>query len=236
RRSSIAAVRYLTMSSGGVKGNDITYTASGINMYYPGVIVDGSGNMYMTYSRSSSKEYASMYQTGMTTSESAIESSALVKGGIGPITSGRWGDYSGASPDPSNSSAVWLYGGWANSSNRWSTWVAGASFNASLPKSAGSDGDAVAAKTSPLSFGLVGNYPNPFNPSTTIRYSLKEHASVHLTVYNALGQQVAELVNGEADAGTHDVRFDAAGLASGVYFYRLQAGGQTDTKRLVLAR
>lgn len=236
RRNYVAAVRYLTMSSGGTKGFDITYTASGIHLYYPAVIPDGSGNMYMTYSRSSKNEYVSMYQTGMTTSETAIESSVRAYAGIGPNTSGRWGDYSGASPDPSNSGAVWLYGGWANSSNRWATYIEGASFNSSLPRVAPGNGDVAAVKAAPLSFGLVGNYPNPFNPTTMIRYSLKEHSTVHLTVFNALGQQVAELVNGEVDAGYHDVRFDASRLASGVYFYRLQAGAQSETKRLVLTR
>ena len=101
----------------------------------------------------------------------------------------------------------------------------------------------------PKQFDLHQNYPNPFNPSTTIQYTLPHHSHVILTVFNTLGQQVATLVNADIDAGYHEVRFDASGLASGVYFYRMQAGspstgsgpratssGFVDTKKLVLVR
>ncbi len=74
----------------------------------------------------------------------------------------------------------------------------------------------------PPTFVLNQNYPNPFNPSTTIRYGLPVRAHVTLTVFNTLGQQVASLVRNEMDAGYHAVAFDASGLSSGVYFYRLQ--------------
>ena len=71
------------------------------------------------------------------------------------------------------------------------------------------------------SFRLYGNYPNPFNPVTTIEYSLKRTARVELAIFNALGERVEILVNGERAAGEHRVRFDGSNLASGVYFYRL---------------
>jgi hypothetical protein len=86
----------------------------------------------------------------------------------------------------------------------------------------------------PASFALAQNYPNPFNPSTTIRYALPHRSRVSLIVYNTLGQQVATLVNGEVEAGYHEVTFNANGLASGVYFYRMTAGDFVQTKRLVL--
>ncbi len=88
----------------------------------------------------------------------------------------------------------------------------------------------------PLGFSLSQNYPNPFNPSTTIRFGLPERSRVVLTVSNMLGQQVAGLVNGELGAGYHEVRFDASGLASGVYFYQLRVGGFAETKRFLLLR
>ncbi len=88
----------------------------------------------------------------------------------------------------------------------------------------------------PAVFALSQNYPNPFNPSTTIRYALPQRSHVSLSVYNALGQNIFELVNREEESGYHEVRFDAANLASGVYFYRIQAGSFVETKKLMLLR
>ena len=94
----------------------------------------------------------------------------------------------------------------------------------------------------PDRYVLDQNYPNPFNPSTAIHYSLpvgqdgilSNHVS--LRVFNLLGQEVATLVNGVEQAGNHEVVWDATGFPSGVYFYRLTAGGFVETKKLVLLR
>jgi hypothetical protein len=88
----------------------------------------------------------------------------------------------------------------------------------------------------PLVFALRQNYPNPFNPSTTIRYELPEAAYVAITIYNMLGQRVTMLVDEQQSAGFHQVKFDASGIASGIYFYRMQAGTYTATKKLLLLR
>jgi hypothetical protein len=88
----------------------------------------------------------------------------------------------------------------------------------------------------PAMFSLHQNYPNPFNPSTTLRYALPQTAFVTLTVYNTLGQQVAQLVNEQQQAGYHDAVFNANELASGVYFYKLQAGDFVQTKKLLLLK
>jgi M6 family metalloprotease-like protein len=75
----------------------------------------------------------------------------------------------------------------------------------------------------PTAFTLRQNFPNPFNPSTTVRYGLPARSAVTLMVFNTLGQQVALLASGEQDAGYHDVKFEATSLSSGVYFCRLHA-------------
>jgi hypothetical protein len=85
----------------------------------------------------------------------------------------------------------------------------------------------------PTKFALEQNYPNPWNPSTNIRYALPHTSIVTLTVYNTLGQQVAQLVNAQQQAGYHDVVFRGDGLASGVYFYRIQAGDFIATRKLL---
>jgi hypothetical protein len=85
-------------------------------------------------------------------------------------------------------------------------------------------------------FSLGQNFPNPFNPETTIRYSLPSRSHVVLAVYNALGERVAVLAEGEQESGFHEVRFDGSALASGVYFYRLQSTGFVQTKKLSLLK
>jgi len=90
--------------------------------------------------------------------------------------------------------------------------------------------------TAPTKFALDQNYPNPFNPSTTIRYGLPAKLHVMLSVFNTLGQQVAQLENEDVDAGIHEVKFDGSRLASGVYYYRLIAGEHVDSKKLLLMK
>jgi hypothetical protein len=74
----------------------------------------------------------------------------------------------------------------------------------------------------PTEYRLEQNYPNPFNPGTVIRYGLPSRANVRISVFNTLGQKVAEMVNGDYDAGYHEVLFEASALASGMYLYRMQ--------------
>jgi hypothetical protein len=96
--------------------------------------------------------------------------------------------------------------------------------------------NAVPSSGSPVQCSLRQNYPNPFNPSTTIGYHLPQRSHVILTVFSILGQEVSLLQNGEQEAGYHEVQFDAAGLSSGVYFYRMRAGAYIETKNLVLTK
>jgi hypothetical protein len=88
----------------------------------------------------------------------------------------------------------------------------------------------------PGEYALYQNYPNPFNPVTTVRFALPRRMQIRLTVYNTLGQQIGRLVDGDVDAGYHEVKFDGSRLASGVYFYRLTAGSYVETKKLLLLR
>jgi hypothetical protein len=88
----------------------------------------------------------------------------------------------------------------------------------------------------PTHFSLDQNYPNPFNPSTTISFRLPSQSFVTLRVFDALGREVSILLTGELPVGTYARQWNAAGLPSGVYFYRLQAGSFTETKKLLLLR
>jgi hypothetical protein len=88
----------------------------------------------------------------------------------------------------------------------------------------------------PGGFVLEQNYPNPFNPSTTIRFELTTSEFVTLKVYDMLGREAVTLVNQELPPGRYDQTFEANGLASGVYFYRLLAGTFAETRRMILLR
>ena len=88
----------------------------------------------------------------------------------------------------------------------------------------------------PVSSSLSQNFPNPFNPTTIIRYQLPQTGDVRMVVCDLLGQEVAMLVNEKKVPGSYEVKFNASGLASGVYLYRLQAGDFVQTKKLVLVR
>lgn len=92
------------------------------------------------------------------------------------------------------------------------------------------------ADETPIPFALEQNTPNPFNPMTTIGFSLPEEDYVRLTVYNTAGQQVAVLEDGAMQAGSHTVTWDAAGRPSGIYLYRLEAGKHTATQKMLLLR
>ncbi|MFZ5433666.1 MAG: T9SS type A sorting domain-containing protein [Calditrichota bacterium] len=88
----------------------------------------------------------------------------------------------------------------------------------------------------PEAYSLKQNYPNPFNPTTQLVYDLADAGLVRLTVYNVMGQQVAELVNRTMPAGHHELTFDGSGLASGLYLYRLEVNGFADEKKMVLMK
>jgi N-acetylneuraminic acid mutarotase len=92
------------------------------------------------------------------------------------------------------------------------------------------------SSTAPKTFLLEQNYPNPFNPSTTIRYQLPVASEVKLEVYDVLGKKIATLVNERQSAGSYQVVWNASGLSSGTYFYRLQAGTFVETKKMIMVK
>ena len=92
----------------------------------------------------------------------------------------------------------------------------------------------------PIVFALEQNYPNPFNPSTTIQYAISNMQFVTLKVYDIIGNEIATLVNEYKPAGSYEVEFNSASsiknLASGIYFYHLQAGDFVETKKMTLLK
>ena len=90
-------------------------------------------------------------------------------------------------------------------------------------------------------FSLEQNYPNPFNPSTIIKYTIpsnvkREMSDVILRVFDVLGNEVVTLVNTEQSAGSYEVEFDATGLTSGIYFYKIRSGSFVETRKMILLK
>jgi hypothetical protein len=85
-------------------------------------------------------------------------------------------------------------------------------------------------------FELLQNFPNPFNPTTKIEYRISDRSFVSLKVYNILGDEVATLVNEEKPAGIYNVNFNATGLSSGMYLYKIQAGNFVETRKMILMK
>ena len=86
----------------------------------------------------------------------------------------------------------------------------------------------------PAKYGLEQNFPNPFNPTTTISFALKDAGLTTLIVYNVTGRKVAEPVNRYLEAGIYKFEFDAFNLSSGVYFYKITSGEFTSIKKMIL--
>ena len=91
-------------------------------------------------------------------------------------------------------------------------------------------------QTAPSVYSLKQNYPNPFNPSTTIAFDLPSAAHVRLRIFDLLGREVASLVNEERTAGRHRAEWNASKFSSGIYFYRIEAGGFVAVRKLVLLK
>ena len=144
-------------------------------------------------------------------------------------------------PNPSNSSDYGIAVGVDQNGN---TYVAGNS----TPNDATTGQDIVTFKYSsttdvrlsqdgnPADFRLEQNYPNPFNPTTEIRYQTSEVSHVTLKVFDVVGREVATLVNENLNAGSYAAKFTGNNFASGVYFYKLQAGSFVSTKKMILTK
>jgi hypothetical protein len=88
----------------------------------------------------------------------------------------------------------------------------------------------------PSEFGLAQNFPNPFNPTTSITFGVARRSALRLVVYDLLGRKLMTLADGVYEAGTYSAKADFTGRASGVYFYRLEAGSFQQVRKLVVAR
>lgn len=97
-------------------------------------------------------------------------------------------------------------------------------------------GESMVSVVGPESYNLYTNFPNPFNPATSIKYSIPERSFVSLKVYNALGLEIATLVNSEQEAGEYEVRFDGTPYPSGIYYYQLKSRDYSEVRKMTLLK
>lgn len=145
-------------------------------------------------------------------------------------------------PEPGNVSAVteWSFAGLEDGQYEWRLRSVDAAYVGS-ETAIGTFGIGVTSiddltDNLPDEFSIGQNYPNPFNPVTTIKYSIPKEGLIKLIVYNAIGEEVAKLVNEIKTAGNYNVSFDASSFSSGVYFYRLEADSFVETKKMILIK
>jgi len=126
---------------------------------------------------------------------------------------------------------VWTRVRYRDKNLQWSSWSPEFEFIVRDPTSVEKDGSIIVNE-----YKLFSNYPNPFNPTTTIQFDLKEASIVTLRVYNSLGELVSELENKRLSAGRYTRIFDASNLSSGIYFYKLKANNYVEIKKMTLLK
>jgi hypothetical protein len=88
----------------------------------------------------------------------------------------------------------------------------------------------------PVNFSVKQNFPNPFNPTTKIEFSIPSDNNVEIKVYNVIGMEVATILNERRQAGTHSIEFNASNLSSGIYFYKIVSGKYSEIKKMILLK
>ena len=212
-----------------VRASKVIYDGFRFHLFYSG----GSFPHYgVGYAYSQNGTNWTKYNDTTTTSNPYLNSDPVLKKG----TAGSW-DNDGIGPgsvlfnDNSDSLRMW-YWGMSNGTITTKIGYATALFNTST-------GITVLNENIPNDFVLQQNYPNPFNPVTSIEFSIPKSEFITLKVYNILGEEVATLVSERLTTGKYKYEWDAsrpAGIASGVYLYRLQAGAYVETSKMILMR
>jgi hypothetical protein len=176
-----------------------------------------------------------LYHTASAWVMSTSESDSIALRVFGdPATSYQTGGLGSTDRNPDISSGLQVQG-WmrtwvvweSNASGRWNLYASRADFSVDVDE---------AQESTPGRFALLQNYPNPFNPATTIEFRIQNSEFTILKVYDVLGRELSTLVNEPKEPGVHTVRWDASGVASGVYFCRLSAGGLVQARKLIVTR
>ena len=243
-RLNTASTTALTQAdAGNVTGEDI---AAGTHTYYPAVMVDADGNMAIGFSASGPSVYPGAYYATRLSGDPAGTIGVPTALALGVDyyrryfggTSNRWGNYSGIALSQPDQTDFWIFNQYAGprgsgptgEDGRWRTRLGRFRIKT-----------VTAVEHSPARAGLSQNVPNPFNPLTTIRFTLSRRAYAKLSVFDPTGRHIRTLVDGERAPGTHEVTWDGRDdrgipVASGVYLYNLEAYGLGESRKMVLLK
>lgn len=207
-----------------VKVNDDT-TAN--DQKFPRIVVDSSGTIYTIWQDGrNDNSTPDIYYAHSTNGGASFSTNLKINSATGKATYGH--------KYPAFTVTDKVCVAWMGSTATLSGWQI--YFSKAIFPPAGPTSVVEESKTIPLGFVLYQNYPNPFNPTTVISYQLSVAGSVELRIFDLLGREVVMLVNEEKSVGAYSITWDAKNLPSGVYFYRLQSGTFTETKKLLLLR
>ena len=222
----------------GAGGNVCGFVVTSISQVYAaastgGVFVSGDGGQTWSPRNTGLSTYFSGYSNYIYCMANDYASTTQPFLLLGTCKGMYWSDNAGGNWNPGGLDSMYVLAiaGSASGNMLAGTDGYGLWYTGDTPTRVGMSSDPV-----PTQYALAQNYPNPFNPSTTIRYALPQRSQVRLSIIDALGREVAVLANSEQVAGTKEAVFNASGLASGIYFYRLQAGSFVQTKKLVLLK
>jgi hypothetical protein len=219
---------------------------AGVHHYYPSVTANATDDVFIGFTRSDTTRFAEAVYAGRlgTDPPNIMRRITVLKAGLDHYrkTFGtsrvRWGDYSTTVVDPSDDHTFWTIQEYAASStgpnpndDQWGTW-----WSKVVPGTPVSKVE-VSTSAAPDRFLLAQNYPNPFNPTTIIQFAVSKSGPTTMKVYNILGQEVATLFDGNAEAERiYTTHFDGATLPSGVYWYSLTSSGQSEMERMLLLK
>lgn len=199
--------------------------------YFPAIHVDDFGGINVLYydDRDTSPDSAGIYLSrstdgGDTWTDYRVSNHHYKPAPIGGLGQGYQGDNIGMTSVGNTLWPVWM----DNSSGLYQIWT--------CPIDIPSLSVEMTDRSTPEAFRLAQNYPNPFNPSTKIEFQLPSSGIAELKVFDVRGKEVATIVDRHLDAGTYTATFDASGLSSGVYFYRLSSGDGRQTRKMILMR
>ncbi len=199
--------------------------------YFPNLDVDEYGNLNILFydDRNTTSDSSSVFLTrstdgGNSWSEFEIANTTFKPKPIAGGSSNYQGDHISLISNSSQLNAFWM----ADYTGIYQVWSVVIDMNVLDVENQNND--------KPNSFILSQNFPNPFNPSTSIQYAISSTQFVSMIVYDVLGKEVATLVNEEKSAGKYEVEFNASSLVSGIYFYQLKAGDFVDTRKMILLK